>query len=541
MIGMLNGTDLGLITGLINAKGGGGGGGGVTPAEVREIAREEAQTAAENKVDKVAGKGLSTEDYTTAEKEKLSELENYDDTEIRGDIEEISGDVEGAKTVSGEIVTVDDAAPINAQSVIVDIEPYQEGSGDPSPSNERPIHGWNECKITGDGKNLLNYNAWKGIEVVRGTSVFENNGITITATQDDAYTRYTPGTISYDLFYKVTPMQSVTLSWDAVSDNIEGYAYIFAFDSNYQLIQSFYAGKNRKQLSIIVPNNAEYIIFRLGVSKANTTISYNDIQLEFGSTATDYEPYQSTDYIIDFGETIYGGRLDVTKGEMVVEKAIVDLGSLEWNMISSGIFKNNALKRKYAYGVYSIVCSKYATYKNAHSTDANISTLVAENGDMIYVNSGSYTFFIADSSYSDAETFKAAMNGVQLVYELATPYTIKLTPQQIKLLENTNTLYADCGDIELKYQPNNALGKALEVAEIGYDAQIEYIKNNYLPISEIAPVENGDTASTSYAVDDYLCRGNKLYKVISAIAQGATFTDNNIQKTTVMAEILSRL
>lgn len=34
------------------------------------------------KVDKVDGKGLSTEDYTTAEKEKLSGLANYDDTEL---------------------------------------------------------------------------------------------------------------------------------------------------------------------------------------------------------------------------------------------------------------------------------------------------------------------------------------------------------------------------------------------------------------------------------------------------------------------------
>lgn len=36
-----------------------------------------------NKVDKVSGKGLSTNDYTNAEKEKLSGLQNYDDTQVR--------------------------------------------------------------------------------------------------------------------------------------------------------------------------------------------------------------------------------------------------------------------------------------------------------------------------------------------------------------------------------------------------------------------------------------------------------------------------
>lgn len=35
------------------------------------------------KVDKIEGKGLSTNDYTDAEKEKLAELENYDDTQVR--------------------------------------------------------------------------------------------------------------------------------------------------------------------------------------------------------------------------------------------------------------------------------------------------------------------------------------------------------------------------------------------------------------------------------------------------------------------------
>ena len=39
-----------------------------------------------SKVDKVSGKSLSTNDYTTEEKEKLATLENYDDTMIKSDI-----------------------------------------------------------------------------------------------------------------------------------------------------------------------------------------------------------------------------------------------------------------------------------------------------------------------------------------------------------------------------------------------------------------------------------------------------------------------
>ena len=42
-----------------------------------------------SKVDKVSGKGLSANDYTTAEKNKLAGLSNYDDTELRSDVEKL--------------------------------------------------------------------------------------------------------------------------------------------------------------------------------------------------------------------------------------------------------------------------------------------------------------------------------------------------------------------------------------------------------------------------------------------------------------------
>ena len=49
--------------------------------------RANAVNALDNaKVDKVAGKQLSTEDYTTAEKTKLAGLSNYDDTQVQADI-----------------------------------------------------------------------------------------------------------------------------------------------------------------------------------------------------------------------------------------------------------------------------------------------------------------------------------------------------------------------------------------------------------------------------------------------------------------------
>lgn len=70
-----------LLSVLFAANEGGGGGGTVDLSNY--YTKPETNTLLETKVDKVEGKQLSTEDYTTEEKAKLASLENYDDSEIR--------------------------------------------------------------------------------------------------------------------------------------------------------------------------------------------------------------------------------------------------------------------------------------------------------------------------------------------------------------------------------------------------------------------------------------------------------------------------
>ena len=52
----------------------------------------------DRKVDKEEGKGLSSNDYTNAEKAKLAGLENYDDTQIKA---LIAGKADKATTLAG--------------------------------------------------------------------------------------------------------------------------------------------------------------------------------------------------------------------------------------------------------------------------------------------------------------------------------------------------------------------------------------------------------------------------------------------------------
>ena len=73
-----------LLSVLFAANEGGGGGGTVDLSNY--YTKPETNTLVSSKVDKVEGKQLSTEDYTTEEKTKLAGLENYDDTAVKSDI-----------------------------------------------------------------------------------------------------------------------------------------------------------------------------------------------------------------------------------------------------------------------------------------------------------------------------------------------------------------------------------------------------------------------------------------------------------------------
>ena len=93
---------------------------------------------------------------------------------------------------------------------------------------------------------------------------------------------------------------------------------------------------------------------------------------------------------------------------------VVDLGTLTWS-IRSNIFiaTINDMKMVSNNTRGNILCTKYATESWNNFSDKSII--------------GSYAYahgpHIKDSSYTDAATFKAAMSGVLLYYELATPVT----------------------------------------------------------------------------------------------------------------------
>ena len=144
----------------------------------------------------------------------------------------------------------------------------------------------------------------------------------------------------------------------------------------------------------------------------------------------------------------YGGTLDVVSGELVVDRTIVDLGTLNWIYNSKyNLFAVEFPAQKMGIDGGVSICSAYVNYNGNSISDDNF-----PNDSFWYKNWGltRNNILIKDIRYTDATLFKQAVSGVQYCYTLATPITIQLTPTAVKSLLGTNNIWADSGDITVK-------------------------------------------------------------------------------------------
>lgn len=218
--------------------------------------------------------------------------------------------------------------------------------------------------------------------------------------------------------------------------------------NNTKSVSVFYFDENDKLISYINQTGNTVVTFTTPVNTAYIKISFrtfdlaSNVQLEEGSTATAYEP---------FDNIVYGGYIDLISGELVSNIGRVDLGTLEWNMSSSGnrfsvpSIPNFKLASSYDEQLSGLWCSIY----KMSSTTSNINM---SDYQMLRSQATTYALVIRNSDYSSAADFKNAMNGVYLYYLLETPIIYQLTPQQIKTLKGVNNIWSDSnGTTEITY------------------------------------------------------------------------------------------
>ena len=341
-------------------------------------------------------------------------------------------------TASGSIASFPDGTDLfPALSVKAQIEPIQSGSGTPSPTNVRPISGRTEVVTQRTGKNLFDGT------LLNGYYDADNNGAFVSSANWRATNKM-----------RCKPSTTYVMSGTSYSGgSYNGRSFFWDMNGNY-------LGARGTGANFTSYPNSAYMALYFSVSYVTDAI-----QIEEGSTATDYDPYQGNTYTTTLGRTVYGGTLDVVSGELVVTHGYVDMGTLNWSYVSSGGFftaYNDSYKPIENTGVVpNLICSQY--------TSASMNQIYASADKVVGTGSvGNYNgrFVVKDSAYTDATAFKTAMDGVQLCYELATPQTYQLDPQTIDLLLGDNNVWTDCGAVEVTYKADVGLYIDKKFAEL---------------------------------------------------------------------------
>ena len=224
-----------------------------------------------------------------------------------------------------------------------------------------------------------------------------------------------------------------------VSGSLIALTYI---DANGYIIRNH--SVSGVEYDFTTPDNAEWLIIGFQPRAVSTDTTFSDICLNLSNSSRngEYEPYRK--YTLPLNIPTLTGKLNgegesvviVPEGlkstgsvrdELVIKNGyatsiikrvgIVDLGTLTWGHNSTNVYFNANLPSDAKIGANSVlfICSKYIRITRSEFNDTTIDKVCAQNG-------GTLVFNIRDTSYGDdAATFKSAMDGVLLYYELATP------------------------------------------------------------------------------------------------------------------------
>lgn len=294
------------------------------------------------------------------------------------------------------VISPDGIARFQAQraqeltGLTVRIDPVQEGTGDPSPTNIRPISGRTGLTVTAANKNLMPNMA--------GTATNTTNGITYTYNDDGSFT--INGTATANAYSRAVDGVGTNIYLPhgtykkptAQNGNVGVYVQYMRSASNWTTVTG---GSTLSQTFVI---DEDYpLAIRVAVMSGTTV---NNVRFEpyvypESISDTTWVSPVKTNYPVTWeteAGTIYGGTLDVVSGVLTV-------------------------------------------------TDAQIASYAGETlpGE-----------WISDRDVYAAGT--TPTTGAQVVYKLAKPQTYRLTGAEVRTIAGFNQIYSDAGPvIDIKF------------------------------------------------------------------------------------------
>ena len=167
------------------------------------------------------------------------------------------------------------------------------------------------------------------------------------------------------------------------------------------------------------------------------------------------DPQEVKTVSISLGDTYYGGTLNVTTGELTIDRGYIEFdASADENWINVG--GNYPFAFQIDTGltnIYTVNITEQDIISNMYpqaTTD-----VPSSNAIRWQVSTYLGRLYVYDYDYSsDLNGFKNMLQNtpLQVCYKLDTPITIQLTPTEVRTLLEDNNIFADTGDInELVY------------------------------------------------------------------------------------------
>ena len=373
---------------------------------------------------------------------------------------------------SGNPIVINDGVPgLKLYDMKVSFSPKQAGSGDPSPSNIRPITGWDGVNIHRSGKNLLDVNDEKKLAFNSSYSNWssENGIVTITGNATGGYIMLcTPNTqyaYSFDTTYRGGDL----------AIRVYEFAEYPTLLTNGSLIYNENTTTSRPPVTFTTSATGKWLVVGFyGHHGSGNEITISNMQVELGSTATAYEPYSGTIIPISWqteAGTVYCGTLDAMTGVLTVTHKRVKVSDFTWTYNTNGVMRmaSNTPSDMLRDGL--VISDNYKTVPKV----GNWSSFQTVDDYSItqYAPSDNLCIVIKDSRYTVPATFVSEQGNVEIVYELAEPYVVQLDPVQIALLAGTNIVWTDADTAEIAY-PVDTKKYVDAVANIPYATQDVY-------------------------------------------------------------------
>ena len=298
-------------------------------------------------------------------------------------------------------------------------EPRQEGDGDPSPDNVRPIFGRNQVTVTKCGKNLLNPE--------KVAAVSDYYGLTVTYEGENIF--HIVGKPNNPDNGNLSFVVAETLDYSLSGKGLVVTA--FSLSGNLTVVGA-YGLRTSTENAIAI------------TAYLDNTVTYDArIQLAVGvENLTTYEPYTGTTATLDLPSTVYGGEVDLATGKGkrtvdVISLAVADMNNLE---------KYPGWKHQQWIGDYVENTNQDAQFVYA----ANYIISNADGDKRLRFNAADDVYFDSSAIGLTQSQFKSQYPDLvfQFAFERLTPATFQATgSQSLPALSGENVLITNADSL----------------------------------------------------------------------------------------------